>query len=143
MWYANTWTNNERAIDMLVEATKALGKVLSTPVGVIMLEDLELSRWSEKQARADYEQMIDAGKRPTKTREDARAKYESYGGESYAMMNALSCMVVEASGYKVSNIAARRTISYELRQINDVDLFDPNREAMRKLRRRCMNLVYA
>lgn len=143
MWYANTWTNNERAIDMLVEATKALGKVLSTPVGVIMLEDLELSRWSEKQARADYEQMIDAGKRPTKTREDARAKYESYGGESYAMMNALSCMVVEASGYKVSNIAARRTISYELRQINDVDLFDPNREAMRKLRSSCMNLVYA
>lgn len=142
MWYGGSWSSNDKALASLIEGTKALGKVLSTPVGVVLLEELELVRWSGQSARADYQAMIDEGKRPTKKREDARAKYESYEGEYYANMNALVYMVVEASGYTVSHVAARRTINYELEELEEVSTFDPSRENLRKLRRRCCDLVY-
>lgn len=141
MWYGQTWTSDSRALQNLIDATKALGAVLSTPVGVVMLEELELARSCERDYRNDYEQMVDAGKRPTKKREDVRARYESYAGESYAGMNALVFMVVQASDYTTTHMAARKAINYELDMIDAVSIFD--RDNLRTLRRRCCELVYS
>ena len=142
-FYANHYTKNDDAINQLRIATLALGKVLSTPAGASILYELDMDRDMGKLRRDEYQRMIDDGKRPTKKREDARASYESYEGEAYALMNALSFLVVEASGYKCSNIAARRTINYELDEISKAEFCSPARHMLSSLDKHCMGLLYA
>lgn len=95
-----------------MNATKALAITLSKPSGFMLMfrYDDAMSEFGRATAaiEATYE-----GKRPSKAREKACERLAMAEGKVLALREALACMVVDASGYKVTRHHALRAISDE------------------------------
>ena len=123
MIYGNTYFTNEENLHEAEAATIALGDVLSTPTGAIMLGMLYDNERYSKYRRDEYEAFVIAGKRPSKSREYAFGAVQRYEGERNGLMEAMVIAVQQATNWTVRRRFARNAINYELEQLSDTKLY--------------------
>ena len=123
MIYGNTYFTNEENMNEAKAATIALGDVLSTPAGTIMLGMLYDNERYSKYRRDEYEAFVIAGKRPSKSREYAFGAMQRYEGERGGIMDAMVIAVQQAANWTIRRRFARNAINYELEQMNDTKLY--------------------
>lgn len=113
-FYGTHYARNEKALRDLQAATLALGTVLSTPAGVVVLGNLSDARHFGNELDGEYLTLCHAGKRPSKRREEKLRWAQHYLGEAEGYMEALIAMVMLAGGYEFDRRAARRAINDEV-----------------------------
>jgi hypothetical protein len=94
-----------------MNATKALAITLSKPNGFMLMFRYDDAMNETSRAMDALDQLY--GKRPSKARERACERLAMAEGKVLALREALACMVVDASGYRVTRHQAVRAISDE------------------------------
>jgi hypothetical protein len=97
-----------------VQATLALGKVLSTPAGVTIFELLRDARDDVKHFSIEYNAMIAAKKRPSVAREKAARMVAGAMEEERTLKDCLTYILIDAGEHKFGKLAALHAINYEL-----------------------------
>lgn len=108
--------------DRITKPTIALGKVLSTPAGVMLMYNY----WSERgySRRCDDQLNESKGKRPTKREVNAMRTWAENQGQQSAYRDALAMMVLDAGGYEFPRRDAVRAVNYEVDEMSRGDMFD-------------------
>lgn len=95
---------------MTMSATKALAITLSEPSGFMTMYRYHNAMCETNVARYALEQV---GKRPSRAREAALERLNLACGREAAYRDSMACMVIAASGYKVSRHQAVRAMNEE------------------------------
>lgn len=140
-FYGNSGSTRD-IITSGVLATRALGVVLSTPVGVDALAQVRENMHYKKVHEDRYQTMLNSGKRPTKAREEERAKYEFWSGMEGAYREVLINLVVEKSDFKCDRRAARNAINFEIEALENMTWGTDECRTINAVESSCITLFY-
>ncbi|MBR2804994.1 MAG: hypothetical protein IKE20_07670 [Eggerthellaceae bacterium] len=135
MFFGSIFVRNDAMLNELERATLALGEVLSTPMGVILMGTLQQDEFYANSNFDEYQSLVDAGKRPTKKRETILGMSRFYKGEANGLADALIFAVQQATNWTVRRRYARLVVNDELDAMQGYGTSN--------LYVKCMSLAYA